>query len=217
MQATVTSDAVRMDRHYRYQRFIYDATRTHYLIGRKRLIDELRPSPGQRVLEIGCGTAWNLSTLAQRYPEAMLYGIDVSSAMLDTARASLERKGLSEHITLAQGDATCFDPEKAFARSDFDRVFFSYALSMIPGWLDALDHAARMIAPGGELHIVDFGQCGRLPKIFKTALFAFLDHYTVTPRENLAECAQACALRHGLATDFRRIHRGYTDYCILRR
>ncbi len=47
----------RMDRHYRYQRFIYDLTRTHYLIGRKHLIGDLASGPGETVLEIGCGTA----------------------------------------------------------------------------------------------------------------------------------------------------------------
>ncbi len=60
MTAARPSDAERMDRHYRYQRFIYDLTRTHYLIGRKHLIADLNPAPGQTVLEIGCGTAWNL-------------------------------------------------------------------------------------------------------------------------------------------------------------
>lgn len=57
MTTTHLSDAERMDRHYRYQRFIYDLTRTHYLIGRKHLIAHLSPPPGGTVLEIGCGTA----------------------------------------------------------------------------------------------------------------------------------------------------------------
>ncbi len=213
----VRSDAERMDRHYRFQRYIYDGTRTHYLIGRQHLIRNLKPVGGQSVLEIGCGTAWNLARIARAYPRARIHGVDVSNAMLDTARASLARQGLANRVTLAQGDATAFDAQEALGVAHFDRVFFSYALSMIPRWRDALDHAAGMIAPGGELHIVDFGQCEHLPLVFKHALFAFLRHYTVSPRADLDACLAAVAARHGLGAKLSRLHRGYTDYAVLSR
>lgn len=216
-EATLGTDAGRMDRHYRYQRFIYDSTRTHYLIGRKYLIADLKPGPGQSVLEIGCGTAWNLAKVARRYPRARIFGVDVSNAMLQTARASLKRKGLEERVVLRQGDATCFDPNATFGAARFDRVFFSYALSMIPRWELALAHAARMVAPGGSLHIVDFGQCEQLPRPFKSALFAFLAHYTVTPREDLEQRVREVGSEAGLVADVRQLHRGYTDYAVLRR
>jgi S-adenosylmethionine-diacylgycerolhomoserine-N-methlytransferase len=48
----------RMNRMYRWQRHIYDATRRYYLLGRDRLIAGLRPAAGQSVLEIGCGTGF---------------------------------------------------------------------------------------------------------------------------------------------------------------
>lgn len=214
---SMADDAERMDRHYRFQRYIYDGTRTHYLIGRQHLIQQLQPSGGQSVLEIGCGTAWNLARAARAYPRARLYGVDVSNAMLDTARASLTRQGLAARVTLAQGDATSFDPGAALGVTNFDRVFFSYALSMIPRWQDALDHAAGMIAPGGSLHVVDFGQCAALPAAFRHALFAFLRHYTVTPRADLDASLRAVASRHGLGVTTTRLHRGYTDYAVLTR
>lgn len=217
MTATQLSDAERMDRHYRYQRFIYDLTRTHYLIGRKHLIADLAPKPGETVLEIGCGTAWNLVRTAKRYPQSRIYGIDVSNAMLDTARAAIKRHGLAGRIEVAQADATNFSAGDVFGFARFDRVFFSYALSMIPGWQMALDVGASHVASGGSLHIVDFGQCQRLPTSFKAALFAFLDHYTVTPRADLETiCRQACD-HHQLSLSFERLHRGYTDYAVLAR
>lgn len=217
MRTASLSDAERMDRHYRYQRLIYDATRTHYLIGRRHLIEDIRPGDGESVLEIGCGTAWNLVRVARRYPSAIVCGMDVSNAMLDTARASIERKGLSGRISLRQGDATAFEASPLFGRAAFDRVFFSYALSMIPGWRDALLQGARAVAPGGSLHIVDFGQCGGLPAAFKRMLFAFLAHYTVFPRAALEEEIAIVAAAHGLSYEFHRLHRGYTDYAVLRR
>ena len=50
----------RMNRMYRWQRHIYDGTRRYYLLGRDRLIANLRPDAGTTVLEIGCGTGRNL-------------------------------------------------------------------------------------------------------------------------------------------------------------
>ena len=215
--STLTSDAERMDRHYRFQRHIYDATRTHYLIGRKHAVRKLEPAPTQSVLEVGCGTAWNLARAARRYPGARLYGVDVSNAMLATARASLERQQLAGRVMLGQGDATSFDPQSLFGVADFDRALVSYALSMIPCWREALDHTAGMLARGGSLHIVDFGQCERLPAAFKKALFAFLRSYDVTPRADLEAQCREVAGRHGLALRFERLHRGYTDYAVLTR
>jgi len=215
---TVTaSDAERMDKHYRYQRFVYDSTRTHYLIGRKHLIRRIAPDREQRVLEIGCGTAWNLVRIAKRYPGARVFGVDVSSAMLKTASASLARHGLGGRVVLRQGDATNFDPMPAFGEREFDRIVFSYALSMIPRWREALEHAARLLAPGGTLHIVDFGQCERLPRSFKRGLFAFLKHYTVTPRGDLEAAVRDIAARNGLSYSISQLHRGYTDYAVLTR
>lgn len=213
----LSSDAERMDRHYRLQRHVYDLTREYYLLGGKHLIRDLAPGPGQSVIEIGCGTAWNLALAARTYPEAVLCGIDVSHAMLETASASLARKGLAGRIALAQGDATNFDPQALFARAHFDRVFISYALSMIPAWGEALDHAAGMVAPGGSLHIVDFGQCDRLPAWFRKGRFTFLRRYSVTPRAHLEARCREVADRHGLALHFTRRYRRYSDHAVLRR
>lgn len=215
MTMEALDDARRMDRHYRYQRHIYDATRTHYLIGRRHLIRELQPARGDKVLEIGCGTAWNLIRIAARYPEANVYGMDVSEAMLATAHQALRRRGFEGRISLAQGDATTFSGRDVFGCATFDRILFSYALSMIPRWQDALRRAAHHIAPGGSLHIADFGQCERLPPLFKRGFFAFLKHYTVLPRERLEEEIARVARAEGLDYAFYRMHRGYTHYAVL--
>ncbi|MDP3319209.1 MAG: class I SAM-dependent methyltransferase, partial [Bosea sp. (in: a-proteobacteria)] len=74
-----------MDAIYRHQRHIYDASRKFYLLGRDRLIDDLAPPEGGSVLEIGCGTGRNLVRIAQAYPGRACFGLDVSSAMLETA------------------------------------------------------------------------------------------------------------------------------------
>ena len=151
MQAAATA-AEKMDAIYSRQRFIYDATRRYYLLGRDRLIGSLKPPLGGAVLEIGCGTARNLIRAAKRYPDARFYGIDISEAMLKSARTSVARAGLRSRVALGQGDATAFQPAALFGREAFDRIYISYSLSMIPPWQDAAQArhgatgAARTIA-----------------------------------------------------------------------
>jgi len=137
-----------MDAIYRTQRHFYDLTRKYYLLGRDRLIRHLSPPPGGSVLEIGCGTGRNLIVAAKAWPDAHFFGIDISEAMLETARAKVAKAGLSDRITLAQGDATAFDAQALFGRPAFDRVFQSYTLSMIPDWQGAIREAAAKIALG---------------------------------------------------------------------
>lgn len=209
--------AEHLDRNYRYQRHIYDLTREYYLLGRKRLIAGLAPPAGGSVIEIGCGTALNLIRAARRYPDARYFGIDLSRMMLETAEAALARRGLAGRIRLALGDATDFDAKALLGESRFDRVFFSYSLSMIPPWQAALEHAAGLVAPGGSLHIVDFGGCEALPAQAKRVLYGWLAQFRVSPREDLEAELRRLAARHGLQLSFERLYRGYSYYAVLSR
>jgi S-adenosylmethionine-diacylgycerolhomoserine-N-methlytransferase len=197
-----------MDAIYRGQRHIYDLTRKYYLLGRDRLIDELAPPADGTVLEVGCGTARNLIQAAKAWPDARFFGLDISEAMLETARAKVAQAGLSHRIVLAQGDATAFDPAEMFGVRAFDRIMQSYTLSMIPDWTGAIGESATHLAPGGSLHIVDFGQQEGLPRWWRTLLFAWLAKFDVTPRESL-QAALADVAGSRLGKDFHPLYRGY--------
>lgn len=199
-----------MDGVYRYQRHIYDLTRKYYLLGRDGLIADLAPPPGGTVLEIGCGTGRNLIAAGNAWPGARLYGVDISEAMLETARASVAKVGMTGRVVLAQGDACDFDPQALFGHSTFDRVFISYALSMIPAWEAALRQAARCVSPGGRLEVVDFGQQEGLPAIWKRALFGWLGQFHVSPRRNMNAAVEAVARDRGGRCENRSLYRGYT-------
>ena len=191
-----------MDGIYARQRHVYDATRKFYLLGRDALIADLAPPPGGSVLEIACGTGRNL---------------DISSAMLATARRSIARAGLTARVTLAEADASRFDPAALFGQACFDRVVISYALSMTPPWREALRHASGMLAPGGSLHLVDFGAGDRLPNGFNIALGAWLSRFHVTPRRDLPTVMAETAQHFGLLAETRPLHRGYTVMSTLKR
>lgn len=206
-----------MDGIYRYQRYIYDASRKYFLLGRDRMLDGLKPPPKGTVLEVGCGTGRNLILAARRYPAAHFYGFDISRVMLETASTSIERAGLSSRIKVDEGDATNFSGERLFGVPAFDRVFISYALSMIPPWREAVGAAAAAVAPGGSLHIVDFGQQAELPGWFRGGLRAWLAKFSVEPRAELETELRRQATALGATLKFERLYRDYAHHAVLTR
>lgn len=216
--ATGTSHQAVMDRIYRHQRHIYDLTRKYYLLERDRLIDELVPPPGGRVLEIGCGTGRNLVKVAQRYPGAKLYGVDISEEMLLSATESIERAGLVGQIKLAHADAVITDPRLPFRVDGFDRIYFSYTLSMIPGWQGALEQAVAALAPGGRLHIVDFGTQDDQPFWFRRMLLTWLSLFHVEPRaQDLPKVMKRLAKQYGSQVEVQTLKRSYVILASLKR
>jgi S-adenosylmethionine-diacylgycerolhomoserine-N-methlytransferase len=210
------ADAMRrMDRMYRRQRYLYDATRRYYLLGRDRLIAGLQPKAGASVLEIGCGTGRNLVHAARSYPNAQFFGIDVSTEMLTSAIAAISRTALADQVKVAHGDATAADLRASFAVSSFDHVMISYSLSMIADWQGVLSAAARALKPGGRMHIVDFGNQEGLPKIARVLLLRWLGMFEVAPRGDLERVLSAMAERYDAELTFERPFRGYAQYAVL--
>ncbi|MEX0285939.1 MAG: class I SAM-dependent methyltransferase [Paracoccaceae bacterium] len=195
-----------MDQTYRYQRLIYDLTRKYYLLGRDHLITQMNAQPGARVLEVACGTGRNLAMIRRSYPDAALYGFDISDQMLTTARTKLD-----QDVALARADACVFDPYTLFEVDGFDHIVLSYSLSMIPDWQAALAQAKRHLAPGGQLHVVDFGDGSGLPPWFRRGLLAWLARFHVTPRQSLPKALQALA-QEGGQTTVQGMYRNYALY-----
>lgn len=161
------------------------------------------------MIEIGCGTGRNLIAAARAWPEARFYGIDISEAMLETARAKVAKAGLTDRITLAQGDATEFDAQGLFGIATFDRVFQSYTLSMIPDWRGALREGAGKLAPGGRLDLVDFGQQEKLPRAWRAFLYSWLRKFDVSPRGDMKAAIDEVAGGIGASGEFISLYRGY--------
>lgn len=217
MTATTADHRVLMDRIYRHQRHIYDATRKYYLLGRDRMIADLRVPAGGSVLEIGCGTGRNLVKAAKLYPNAKLYGVDISTGMLATAGRSVAAAGLCGKVRLACADAAAFDPSRTFGQVAFDRIFISYALSMIPEWQAVMRSAVAHLAPGGELHIVDFGDFDGLPRWFKAGVYRWLAAFHVAPRGDLFDAASAIAAEIGGESRQVSAYRGFAWTAVVRR
>ena len=199
-----------MDRMYRFQRHIYDASRHYYLLGRDTLLDELQPPQGGSILEIGCGTGRNLAGAARRYGDAKLFGIDISQEMLKSALTTMQHGGFGTPVKFACVDATTFDPARSLGQAEFDRIYFSYTLSMVPQWKAALAHAHSMLAPAGELHIVDFGQCENIAPSFRNLLFRWLAAFHVSPRADMKAVLTQLASQTSSQVHFKSCYRGYS-------
>jgi S-adenosylmethionine-diacylgycerolhomoserine-N-methlytransferase len=195
-----------MDGMYRYQRHIYDLTRKYYLFGRDRTIEQLNVPAGGSFLEVGCGTGRNMLLAYRRFPSARFYGLDISQEMLISARNNF--RGLKQMPDFRVADATAFSPAD-FGVVGFDRVMISYALSMIPDWKAAIDASLDAVAPGGELHIVDFGQQEGLPSWFRALLKGWLTKFHVTPRADLLTVLEEKTQARGMSLKIEKIGRGY--------
>ena len=96
--------AALMDDMYRRQRHIYDLSRKFYLLGRDEAIARLRPAPGDKVLEIGCGTGRNLIKLAQAYPEgSAVRPRRIAGNVGDRGRLDRARRAHVSHYACSSG------------------------------------------------------------------------------------------------------------------
>jgi S-adenosylmethionine-diacylgycerolhomoserine-N-methlytransferase len=169
----------KMDKMYRHQRYFYDLTRKYYLLGRDKLLDRMKIADGENVLEIGCGTGRNLIILARKFPKTNFFGLDASAEMLRTAQAKIERVKLS-NVVLKNALADDFSFSKTFdLPAPFDEIFFSYSISMIPAWREAIDAALQNLKSGGSFYIVDFYDQKDLPRWFRTILKSWLKQFHV--------------------------------------
>jgi len=118
-----------------------------------RLLADLPPGPLGRLLDIGTGTGRMLELLAPRAEAAT--GVDLSREMLALARARLSAAGLAR-AALRQADMT----RLPFAPASFDLITLSMVLHYADDPQAVLAEAARVLAPGGTLAVIDLAPHG---------------------------------------------------------
>lgn len=111
--------------------------------------DALAERPFRSLLDLGTGTGRILEMFGPQVERGL--GIDLSLDMLLLARARIERAGL-RHCSVRQGDIY----DLAVPADAFDAVIIHQVLHFLDDGGRAIKEAARVLAPGGRLLVVDF-------------------------------------------------------------
>lgn len=151
-----SSGSILLDRGWRYDLEVW-FTDTFVLRGeikrlRERVIDLVDPSPGQRVLDVGCGTGTLAIRMAGDRPGVRVSGIEPAPRQLSRARSKARRAGLD--IDLQSGVIE----DLQFADGAFDAVTTTLMMHHLPvdTRRQGLTEISRVLKPEGCLVVADF-------------------------------------------------------------
>ncbi len=140
-------------------------------IFKRQLVKQARIQGGHRVLDLGCGTATLTLLIKETHPESEVVGLDGDLRVLKMARAKVAKSGVA--VILNQGMAF----ELPYPDGAFDRVVSSLVLHHLTreAKARALKEAFRVLRPGGELHVVDFGKPQNVPMYLVSLIVQWLE------------------------------------------
>lgn len=138
-----------------------------------RLLEQLAPHIGERVLDVACGTGLVTLRAAQIVgPQGQLVGVDLSERMVQAAERRARAVGL-QHVRLERMDAEQLD----LADASLDAALCAFGLMYLPEPEQALREMLRVLRPGGRLGLAVWGErerCGW------SALFPIVDAEVTT-------------------------------------
>jgi demethylmenaquinone methyltransferase / 2-methoxy-6-polyprenyl-1,4-benzoquinol methylase len=136
---------------------------------KRRLIQLAQIQPGQKALDLCCGTGD--VTFALERAGATVIGCDFSNPMLKVA---CRRRREESQIDFVQGDAL----RLPFHDEAFDVITISYGLRNLADFCLGLIEMLRVLKPDGRLLILDFGKPDFTP--WRAAYFAYLRFFVPT-------------------------------------
>jgi len=173
---------------------------TRERVFKERLLDQAALHGAQRVLDVGCGTGTLSIWAKEREPRLEVAGVDGDPSVLERARRKAEEAGVEIDFREAMAD------ELPFEDATFDRVvssLFFHHLTHEDRERCAAE-IARVLKPGGELHVADWGPGDPLMRLafLTTQLLDGFERTSDNIAGRLPEILEAAGLR-----DVRERHR----------
>lgn len=137
---------------------------TRERVFKTKLIDQACIPSNGLVLDVGCGTGTLAIWVKQKVPNATVTGLDVDEKILEIAREKVEKEGFP--IRFDRGMSN----EMRYEESRFDRVLSSLFFHHLnkKDKQRTFEEIYRVLRPGGELHIADWGKARN---VFMRGLF----------------------------------------------
>lgn len=124
------------------------------------LVRRLAPEPGERWLDVACGTGAVAFRAARR--GAVVTGIDLAPALVERARELAAEEGLD--VELEVGDCE----QLPYGNADFEIVSSSFGVMFAPDQERAAHELGRVCKPGGRIGLLTWRPAGGVGRMFKT-------------------------------------------------
>lgn len=161
-KASGDSHADRLESFYSPQAHAYDNFRANFLWGRRPMLaacsSRLRGKKDIVWVDLGGGTGENVDMMFEYLPREnfkTVYVVDLCHSLCEQAKLKVIENGW-DNVKVVEADACVFDPDVPVTL-----VTFSYSLSMIPPFHDAVDQALKIMASDGLLGVADFYVSGK--------------------------------------------------------
>jgi phosphatidylethanolamine/phosphatidyl-N-methylethanolamine N-methyltransferase len=126
---------------------------------RRRAVETLSPSPGERVLEVGCGNGNGFRSLREGVGSAgAVVGLDASQGMVRAARDGIREAGW-QNVHVVRGDAQ----RPPIPDGSVDAAYAAMSLSAVPDPARAIEAVGRTLRPGGRFVVLDARPFQRWP------------------------------------------------------
>ena len=147
-------DILRLQEIYDRTAAFYDeVVAEHQAKAKEQALELLARHPGERFLEVGCGTGWAFRRVLSRSGPTGALGIDAAPGMLAVAGRRLLEEHEGGYPPLALADARALP----FAAAAFDCLLTTYTLEVLPlqDITAVLQECLRVLRPGGRLVAVN--------------------------------------------------------------
>jgi ubiquinone/menaquinone biosynthesis C-methylase UbiE len=162
---------------------------------RDHLIEHIEFSPGERIMDMCCGTGGATFAIARRAPEdCKIVGMDLSSGQIGVATKRSE----FSNVEFVEGDVS----QTGFEEECFDKVFITHALHEMQREirLRVLRESRRILREGGEVIVLELDNP---ESVFIRLLAAFWFFYWLP--FNFETPTRKDMLRHGVVSEMREV------------